>query len=103
MAELSAEGDDGRVLLMRGLERYMAYEYRLRSVNELGSTVGGSSGPILTDTVSTNLGRPPQVAAYSSASFSVSWIGQTSHCRPQVLSSEPLAHDKPSVAAPAAS
>lgn len=84
VTEVSAETEEGRTVLMCGLERYMAYEYRIRSSNQMGSTLSDSSGPILTDVVTTNLLRPPRVTSSGSASFIVEWIGQTSHCRPQV-------------------
>ena len=84
VSEVGAEGEAGRTVLLRGLEKYLAYEYRLRSFNQLGSTVGASTGPLLTDAITTNLARPPRVTATGSASFSLEWVGQTSHCRPQV-------------------
>eukprot|EP00966_Prymnesium_polylepis_P285424 6593221-Prymnesium_polylepis.1 len=71
------------MVLLTAPERYAAYEYRLRAYNRLGSTVGSSTGPLLTDATEINLARPPRIVASGSASFSLDWVGQTSHCRPQ--------------------
>ena len=78
------EGSNGRTVLIRKLEPYSAYEFRARAFNLLGSSAGRSTGPLLTDAIISNLARPPRVVATSSAGFAAEWVGQTSHCRPQV-------------------
>ena len=69
---------DGSIVL-RGLDRYTAYRFRLVSIPSMGGRVYGvASPPLLTDAVEPSLRRPPAVEAHGSASFSVSWVGHTS-------------------------
>ncbi|KAL1520822.1 hypothetical protein AB1Y20_022384 [Prymnesium parvum] len=85
VAQVAPVAEGGSTVLLAGLEAYVAYEFRLRAHNRLGSTAGGGSGPVLTDAAATNLARAPRVVASASASFALDWVGQTSHCRPQVV------------------
>ena len=69
-------------VLIRFLERYTAYQYLLSSSNDRGTTLGTPSRPWLTDVTEASLRRAPHAEASGSASFTVSWVGQASHCRP---------------------
>ena len=71
-------------VLIRYLERYTAYQYVLGSTNDGGTTLGVPSRPWLTDVTESSLRRAPVAEATGSASFTVSWVGQASHCRPQL-------------------
>ena len=71
-------------ILIRYLERYTSYQYVLSATNDGGTTLGVPSRPWLTDVTEGSLRKAPHTETSGSASYTITWIGQASHCRPQL-------------------
>jgi hypothetical protein len=80
----AVEGVKDRTTTISSLDPYVAYRFRARAANAIGTSAPGQeSSPVLTDAVGAKVGEAPTVMATSSASFSVSW--SNSPCRPQLM------------------
>ena len=84
LASMMRDANGEPSILIRYLERYTSYQYVLSATNDGGTTLGVPSRPWLTDVKEGSLRKAPHTESTGSASYTITWIGQASHCRPQL-------------------